>query len=109
MNSLITNFEDGAEVKAGQPVKLQGIAWDGGYGIVEVAVSVNAGKEWISAELGADLGRFAWRQWSYSFTPAQAGAVTVMARARNAAGQTKSKSCCSMAPATTTIWCRRWV
>jgi hypothetical protein len=89
VNSLITNFDEGAEVKAGQPVEVKGIAWDGGYGIVEVAVSTDGGKEWLPAELGQDLGRFSWRRWTYSFTPAQPGAATVMARARNKAGQTQ--------------------
>ncbi len=89
INSLITNFEDGAEVKAGKPVTLKGIAWDGGYGIVGVSVSTDGGGQWVPAELGQDLGRFAWRRWSFSFTPMQPGAVTVMARARNRAGQTQ--------------------
>ena len=89
VNSVITNIEDGAQVKAGQPVDLRGIAWDGGYGIVEVLVSVDGGTEWGPAALGPDLGRFAWRQWSHSFTPGQPGAVTVMVRARNQAGQTQ--------------------
>ena len=89
VNSLITNLEEGAEVKAGQPIKVQGIAWDGGYGIVEVALSTDSGKEWRAAELGPDLGRFAWRRWSSTFTPASPGNGTVMVRARNKAGQTQ--------------------
>jgi sulfite dehydrogenase len=89
VNSLITNLEDGAEVKAGQPRDVKGIAWDGGYGIVEVAVSADGGSKWTQAELGKDLGRFAWRQWTHSFTPGKAGAATIMVRARNAAGATQ--------------------
>jgi sulfite dehydrogenase (cytochrome) subunit A len=42
-----------------------------------------------SRTLGAVLGRFAWRQWSYTFTPAKAGTTTVMVRARNNAGATQ--------------------
>lgn len=89
VNSLITNFEEGAEVKAGQPAEIKGIAWDGGYGITEVSVSTDGGNEWTPAALGRDLGRFAWRQWTYSLTPAQPGAITVMVRARNKQGQTQ--------------------
>lgn len=89
VNSLITNLEDGAQVKAGEPVEVKGIAWDGGYGIAEVAISVDGGQSWTPAELGSDLGRFAWRQWTYRFTPAKAGAVSVMPRARNNAGATQ--------------------
>jgi hypothetical protein len=89
VNSLITNLEAGAEVKAGQAVEIKGIAWDGGYGITEVSLSSDGGKEWTPATLGPDLGRFAWRQWTYSLTPGQPGSVTVMVRARNKAGQTQ--------------------
>ncbi|WP_429818384.1 hypothetical protein [Ensifer sp. B1-9] len=62
VNSMITNLEEGAEVKAGQPIDLKGLAWDGGYGIVEVAVSVDAGGTWTSTQLGKDIGHFSWRQ-----------------------------------------------
>lgn len=89
VNSMITNFEDGAEVKAGQPVDLKGIAWDGGYGIVEVAVSIDDGKSWTPTQLGDDLGRFSWRQWTHRLAARQAGTVTVMVRARNRIGQTQ--------------------
>jgi sulfite dehydrogenase (cytochrome) subunit A len=39
--------------------------------------------------LGTDLGRFSWRQWTFTFTPAQAGEASVMVRARNTAGATQ--------------------
>ncbi len=89
VNSLVTNFEDGAEVKAGQPVDIKGVAWDGGYGITEVSASSDGGKQWVPAVLGRDLGRFAWRQWTYSLPAGQPGTITVMVRARNKAGQTQ--------------------
>jgi hypothetical protein len=89
VNSLITNFEDGAQVQAGQPVEVRGVAWDGGYGIAEVAVSADGGNQWTPATLGPDLGKFSWRRWTYTFTPAQAGMATVKVRARNTAGQTQ--------------------
>jgi DMSO/TMAO reductase YedYZ molybdopterin-dependent catalytic subunit len=89
VNSLVTSHEDGAEVKAGQPLELRGIAWDGGYGIADVAVSTDGGTNWGSTMLGTDLGKYSWRQWSFTFTPAQAGEASVMVRARNAAGATQ--------------------
>ena len=39
VNSLITNLEDDTQIKVGQPAEVKGIAWDGGYGIAEVAIS----------------------------------------------------------------------
>jgi DMSO/TMAO reductase YedYZ molybdopterin-dependent catalytic subunit len=89
VNSLITSLEDGAEVKSGEPLAVKGIAWDGGYGVAEVAVSTDGGRSWTPAMLGADLGRFAWRQWAHTFTPAGVGSSTVMVRARNNAGATQ--------------------
>lgn len=89
VNSLVTNLENGAQVKAGQPVTVKGIAWDAGYGIAEVAVSLDDGKSWSGAELGPDLGRYSWRQWSYKFTPPKTGAVTLMPKARNNSGATQ--------------------
>lgn len=89
VNSMITNLEEGAQVSAGQPVEVKGIAWDGGYGVTEVAVSTDDGKTWRPAELGRDLGRFSWRQWTYTLTPSAPGTVTVRVRARNNSGQTQ--------------------
>ena len=48
----------------GQDVEVRGIAWDGGYGIRSVDVSVDGGRTWSTAELGQDLGRFSFRAWS---------------------------------------------
>ena len=47
---------------------------------------MDGGRSWRAAELGADLGRFAWRQWRYALPAARAGTYTVMARASNRIG-----------------------
>src|SRR5262249_13993951 len=90
VNSLITDPADGAKVAIGRPVTIGGIAWDGGYGITAVEVSGDGGKTWTAAALGDDLGRFAFRTFSYAFSPAKAGRQTVMARATNKIGQTQT-------------------
>jgi DMSO/TMAO reductase YedYZ molybdopterin-dependent catalytic subunit len=89
VNSLITNPADGANVKMG-PVAIGGIAWDGGYGISTVEVSSDGGKTWVTATLGEDLGRFAFRTFSYDFAPKVPGKQTVMARASNKIGQSQT-------------------
>ena len=66
-----------------------GIAWDGGYGIRTVEISSDGGSTWIPAKLGEDLGRFAFRPWSYDLV-AKPGKNTVMARATNVIGQTQT-------------------
>jgi DMSO/TMAO reductase YedYZ molybdopterin-dependent catalytic subunit len=92
VNSLITSPAAGSSHKAGQSVAIQGIAWDGGYGISQVEVSTDGGKIWRDATLGKDTGRFSFRPWSFRFTPGKAGRYTVLARASNRAGQTQAPS-----------------
>ena len=76
-------------MRHGEPVTVAGVAWDGGYGIATAEISEDEGKIWQMAQLGADLGRYSWRQWSHRFTPARQGQHTVLARASNRAGATQ--------------------
>jgi sulfite dehydrogenase len=89
VNSLITDPIDGATVGS-TPVKIGGIAWDGGYGIRTVEISSDGGATWVEAKLGEDLGRFAFRTFSYQLSPKARGKQTVMARATNKIGQTQT-------------------
>jgi len=86
VNSLITSHADGTKVKPGTAVS--GIAWDGGYGIRAVEVSIDGGKTWHTAELGEDLGKYAFRTWSFRLKAM--GRITVLARASNVIGQTQT-------------------
>lgn len=92
VNSLITDPGEGQPMPTGQPVEVHGVAWDGGFGIQRVEVSSDGGETWRVASLGADHGRFAFRPWSYRFTPSQRGAVTLRARAANRVGQIQTDS-----------------
>jgi DMSO/TMAO reductase YedYZ molybdopterin-dependent catalytic subunit len=87
VNSLITSPADDSKVKVGAPVTIGGIAWDGGYGVNSVEVSTDGGKTWSAAMLGEDLGRFAFRTFSFDYMPKARGKQTVMARAINRIGQ----------------------
>lgn len=89
VNSLITAPEDGHTMHAAKTLEVRGLAWDGGYGIRRVEVSVDGGQMWSEAELGKDFGRFAFRAWRYRFTPVEAGRYRVMVKASNRAGQTQ--------------------
>ncbi len=90
VNSLITSPTPGGQARQGEAVTIGGVAWDGGYGIATVEVSDDGGNVWRTAQLGADLGRFSWRQWSHRFTPDRPGRHVVLARATNRAGATQS-------------------
>ncbi|MBV8392655.1 MAG: molybdopterin-dependent oxidoreductase, partial [Alphaproteobacteria bacterium] len=63
VRSFITSVADKAKVPAGQ-VTLKGIAFDGGSGIKEVAISTDDGKTWTPAKLGTDLGKYSFREWT---------------------------------------------
>ncbi|HTP93242.1 MAG TPA: molybdopterin-dependent oxidoreductase, partial [Xanthobacteraceae bacterium] len=88
VNSLVTSHREGAKVKAGK-VTVSGMAWDGGYGIRTVQVSTDGGKTWDAAALGQDLGRFAFRPWSFDIT-AKKGRNSVMVNAINVIGQSQT-------------------
>jgi sulfite dehydrogenase (cytochrome) subunit A len=87
VRSFITNIADGAKVKAGNTA-LKGIAFDGGSGIKDVAVSVDGGKTWEQARLGKDLGKYSFREWNHSVKLA-AGAHELTVRATSNDGQTQ--------------------
>jgi len=98
VNSLITNVSSGHRCEVGKPVTIKGIAWDGGYGIRRVDVSVDAGRHWEAAAFGEDLGRFSFRPWQFIVTPTSKGPLSVSARATNARGETQTEELIWNAP-----------
>ncbi|POR41289.1 molybdopterin-dependent oxidoreductase [Methylobacterium sp. V23] len=87
VRSFVTSVADKASVKAGRTT-LRGMAFDGGYGITEVAVSTDDGRTWASAALGQDLGRYSFRQWSLPVHLA-AGTHAIKVKATNRIGQSQ--------------------
>ncbi|WP_454744147.1 molybdopterin-dependent oxidoreductase [Cupriavidus necator] len=90
VNSLLTSPLPGERIRRGALLEVKGIAWDGGYGIHRVEVSIDGGRNWQASELGPDHGRYAFRPFSFRFTPGKTGALAVMARATNRAGATQT-------------------
>jgi DMSO/TMAO reductase YedYZ molybdopterin-dependent catalytic subunit len=91
VNSLVTNLREGSVLPGGKPAVVRGIAWDGGFGMRAVEVSLDGGRVWRAAELGPDLGRFSWRQWSFPIASPQAGEeYTVLAKATNRIGSSQT-------------------
>ena len=88
VNSLITSLRNGAKISAGKPLEIKGIAWDGGSGIDKVEVTLN-GNDWQPAKLGRDLGRFSFREFTYTTPVRSRGSLTVMARATARSGETQ--------------------
>lgn len=88
VRSFITSVADGAKVKANAGTRLRGIAFDGGTGIKEVAVSTDNGQTWQSARLGKDLGKYSFREWTLPVT-LKPGGHALKVRATSNGGQTQ--------------------
>jgi len=89
VRSFVTSLTDGMQIKAGRETVVRGIAFDGGYGITEVAFSPDGGKTWQAARLGKDLGRYSFREWSVAFTPRKKDSYDLKVRAVNRIGQSQ--------------------
>jgi DMSO/TMAO reductase YedYZ molybdopterin-dependent catalytic subunit len=87
--SLIIDPAEGVSIRMNGPVTIMGIAFSGGYSIRDVTVSVDGGKTWKEAELGKDMGRYAWIQWFFQWKPERKGKYTLMARATNSIGESQ--------------------
>jgi DMSO/TMAO reductase YedYZ molybdopterin-dependent catalytic subunit len=87
VRSFITSVADGARLRPGT-IALKGVAFDGGKGIKEVAVSTDGGKSWTQAKLGKDLGKYSFREWKLPVKLA-AGSHELQVRATNNAGDTQ--------------------
>ena len=89
VNSLITSLQSGQRIERGRPIEVRGMAWDSGSGIARVDVSIDDGASWREAALGADLGRYSFREFSFSVPATESGSRVAMSRATNRAGETQ--------------------
>jgi DMSO/TMAO reductase YedYZ molybdopterin-dependent catalytic subunit len=88
VRSFFTTPDPDAQVPAGRPCDLDGIAFDGGSGIQKVEVSAD-GTTWTAAALGDELGRFSFRRWKLAWTPPGPGDYKLRVRATSRDGQTQ--------------------
>jgi DMSO/TMAO reductase YedYZ molybdopterin-dependent catalytic subunit len=86
VKSMITHPAPNAVFKAGKPVLVEGRAWVGEGNIDRVEVSFNEGVTWQRAAVNAGGDKYAWRVFSFEYTPRTQGFVTVLARATDDRG-----------------------
>jgi DMSO/TMAO reductase YedYZ molybdopterin-dependent catalytic subunit len=86
VNSLITSHVAGETLARGRHVRFGGKAWDNGAGIERVEISTDGRQSWRDAQLGRDLGRFAWREFSLPLDTSRTGPLEVAVRARSRSG-----------------------
>ena len=91
VKSVIASPRDNALVQVGKPLTISGVAWSGDAGpVTAVDVSIDTGRTWKPATLiRSQETQFGWRQWELSWTPERESYYTVMARARDATGDTQ--------------------
>jgi len=70
------------------PVTIEGRAWSGRAPVERVEVSVDGGTTWAAAELHPARHQWAWRRWTYPWTPAP-GTYLLSARATDTHGDTQ--------------------
>lgn len=88
VRSFITNLSDGQTVRAGHETLVKGLAFDGGFGVTEVLLSTDSGENWRATTLGADLGRYSFREWR-CVVKLPRGEHRLMVRATNRIGQSQ--------------------
>jgi DMSO/TMAO reductase YedYZ molybdopterin-dependent catalytic subunit len=75
-------------VPAGKEVVVMGKAW-AGTKVAKVEFSADGGKTWAAAKLGGEEKAFAWREWSFAWTPAAKGPASLVARCTDEKGNTQ--------------------
>ena len=88
VRSFITSVPDGGQLHAGQAAVVRGIAFDGGQGVREVACSTDGGQSWRGATLGAEMGRYSFREFTFGFIPDK-GIHDLRVRAWNRSGHSQ--------------------
>ena len=88
LRALIAQPTEG-EVLPREKVEIAGMAWAGEGIVSQVEVSVDGGRSWSAARLGASPSEYSWTPWSLSWSPDSPGDYLLMARATDAAGRSQ--------------------
>lgn len=89
VKSNITTFP--AKAKAGRAYDIRGFAFTGAPDIFNVEISDDDGATWKEASLDRRHHPYAWRLWSYRWTPSRAGAMRLCARATDSRGSVQPR------------------
>lgn len=89
VKSSITEAPSSARV--GKPSALRGLAFSGAPDVAKVEVTDDGGATWAPAALGREHDPWAWRLWSFAYTPKKAGRVTLQARATDSRGSVQPR------------------
>ena len=90
--------KDGNIAKAGDEVRLAGVAFAGTRGISKVEYSTDGGRNWSAADLRAPLSRLTWVLWDANWTPRQEGTFVLQVRAVDGIGAPQEPTSSSSYP-----------
>jgi DMSO/TMAO reductase YedYZ molybdopterin-dependent catalytic subunit len=85
VRSLILNPAEHS-VAASGPLEVSGIAWSGEGRIIDVSISHDEGKNWISTNLEPPHGSYSWTRWNSNINIEHPGQITLLSRATDSAG-----------------------
>jgi DMSO/TMAO reductase YedYZ molybdopterin-dependent catalytic subunit len=77
--------------RVGRAVEIGGFAFSGAPDVARVEVSEDAGETWKIAALDSRHDPFAWRLWTFRWTPSRAGGATLVCRATDSRGVVQPK------------------
>lgn len=77
---------DGTSPRAGSVTRIRGHAYAGARGVDRVQVSADSGATWTDADLDAAVSPFAWRFFTYAWTPSGPGDYTLVVRCVDGTG-----------------------
>ena len=87
--SLITYPRSGIECDVNRKLDLRGHAWSGQAAVQSMAISIDFGATWQTAQLGPLSHQFAWRRWTSSVRLPKPGYYEIWARATDATGSSQ--------------------
>ena len=81
-----------SHARTGQPAVIRGFAFSGAPDIAKVELSDDDGTTWHEAQLDPRHDPYAWRLWSYRWTPRGKGKMRVLARATDSRGSVQPRT-----------------
>ena len=88
VNSLMGYPATGTKIRSNSELIVRGIAFDGGYGIKKVQISIDGGSQWNDAKLDdGTQGKYAYRAFTYTLKPETTGKLTILCKATNEKGE----------------------
>jgi DMSO/TMAO reductase YedYZ molybdopterin-dependent catalytic subunit len=87
VRSIITNPANGTKLAKGtREIKLRGAAWAGDHTVRAVAISIDYGATWRTAQLAQPKNRYDWQRWTATVRVPSDGYYEIWARATDSRG-----------------------